>query len=178
MNKEIKLSNINLVEFEELFKKYYSELCRFALKYTKNQEDAEETVQDVFFNLWEKRAKISINTSVKSYLFIAVRNKCLQEINHMKVIRKYEKSIDADAEIIRQDPSEVMIYNESIELFNEALQTLPEKCRTVFKMSRFEGMKYMEIAVELSVSVKSVEAYISKALKHFRNYFPEYVIKN
>jgi RNA polymerase sigma-70 factor (ECF subfamily) len=178
MDKEIKLSNIDIKEFEELFKTYYSELCHFALKYTKNEENAEETVQDVFFNLWEKRNRISIKTSVKSYLFIAVRNKCLQEINHLKVIRKYEKSIDKDTEIVAHNPADDMIYSESMELFNEALKTMPEKCRTVFKMSRFDGMKYMEIAYELSVSVKTVEAYISRALKHFRNYFPEYIIKN
>ncbi len=178
MEKEIKFSNIKIEEFEALFKTYYSELCRFALKYTKNVEDAEETVQDVFFHLWEKRKKINIIISVKSYLYIAVRNKCLQEINHLKIVRKYENTIGSDPEIFKEDPSDEMIYSESIEIFNEALNSMPEKCRTIFKMSRFEGMKYLDIAAELSVSVKTVELYISKALKHFRQYFPEYAYKN
>jgi RNA polymerase sigma-70 factor (ECF subfamily) len=178
MDKEIKFSNINIKEFEALSKTYYSELCRFALKYTKNEENAEETVQDVFFHLWEKKKKIIINTSVKSYSYIAVRNKCLQEINHKKVIRKYENSFDSGSEINKEDPSDEMIYSESIEIFNEALNSMPEKCRTIFKMSRFDGMKYLDIASELSVSVKTVELYISKALKHFRQYFPEYAFKN
>jgi RNA polymerase sigma-70 factor (ECF subfamily) len=174
MSKVFKLFDIGMDEFEKLFKNYYSDLCNFALKYTKNAEDAEETVQDVFYNLWEKRKKIQITGSIKSYLFTSVRNKCIQDLNHLKVIRKYEQTIDKDSKTVHYNPSDELIYNESMMIFNEALQTMPEKCRTVFKMSRYEGMKYIEIAEELSVSVKTVEAYISKALKHFRNYFPEY----
>ena len=168
------IKNIGIKEFEQLFKEYYTGLCFFALRYTEDESAAEEVVQDVFYKLWEKRKKISIKTSIKSYLYIAVRNKCLQKINHLKVKQKYLKSVNNEYKISTQSPDENLIYDESIEIFNEALSRLPEKCRTIFKMSRFEGLKYKEIAFELSISVKTVEAYITKALKHFRRYFPEY----
>ncbi|MCD4792776.1 MAG: RNA polymerase sigma-70 factor [Bacteroidales bacterium] len=168
------IKNIGIKEFEQLFKEYYTGLCFFALRYTEDKEAAEEVVQDVFYTLWEKREKITIKTSVKSYLHIAVRNKCLQKINHLKVKQKYLKAVNEQDKISTIRPDDNLIYNESIEIFNEALSKLPEKCRTIFKMSRFEGLKYKEIAFELSISVKTVEAYITKALKHFRRYFPEY----
>ena len=174
MNKKESIKNIGIKEFEGMFKKYYSDLCYFALKYMKSHEEAEEVVQDVFYHLWEKRSSIKINISSKSYLLSSVRNKCLQIINHQKVKRKYTKLKSTDSETYSENPSDELIYNESIEIFNNALNSLSEKCRTIFKMSRFEGMKYKEIATELSISVKTVEANISKALKEFRQYFPEY----
>ena len=79
------IKNIGIKEFEQLFKEYYTKLCYFALKYTEDNEAAEEVVQDVFYRLWEKRKTIAIKTSVNAYLYIAVRNKCLQQINHLKV---------------------------------------------------------------------------------------------
>jgi len=172
--KSIKI--INIENFEILFKQYYTELCNFALKYTKNNEDAEEVVQDVFYKIWEKRSFINIKISIKSYLYISVRNKCLQNINHKKIVRIYEKYIDKQDNTEASTPHENLVYEESIEIFNEALNTLPERCIEIFKLSRFEGLKYKEIAKKMSVSVKTVEANISKALKTFRNYFPEYAL--
>lgn len=168
------LKPIDIKEFENMFRKYYSDLCHFAFKYMGTVEDAEEVVQDVFYNIWEKRKSIKISISEKSYLLSSVRNKCLQIINHQKVVRKYNKLKKEESNKIIFNPSDELIYNESIDIFNEALNSLPEKCRTIFKMSRFEGMKYKEIAHELSISIKTVEANISRALKEFRLYFPEY----
>lgn len=169
------LNNINIKDFEILFKEYYSELCMFALKYTKNEEAAEEVVQEVFAKIWEKRTFINIKISVKSYLFISVRNKCLQQINHIKIVRKYEKYIDKKDENESISPYDAMIYEETLEIFNDALNTLPSKCKKIFTLSRFEGLKYKDIAEELKISIKTVEANISKALKTFRIYFPEYI---
>ncbi len=146
----------------------------YAVKYVKNEGLAEEIVQDVFFKIWEKRSFININISLKSYLFTAVRNKCLQHINHQKVIDIYNKYIESPEEANISGPHENLIYKETLEIFNEALETLPERCSEIFKLSRFEGLKYSEIANNLSISIKTVEANISKALKTFRLYFPEY----
>ena len=168
------LNNINIKNFEVLFKEHYTELCNFALKYTKNEEDAEEVVQDVFYKIWEKRSFINIKTSIKSYLYISVRNKCLQNINHKKIIRIHQNHIESQGNPKTINPDENIIYEESIDIFNEALNTLPDRWRERGKRSRFEGLRYKEIAEELAVSVKTVEANISKALKTFRNYFPEY----
>jgi len=146
----------------------------YAVKYVRNDELAEEIVQDVFYKIWEKRSFININVSLKSYLFTAVRNKCLQHINHQKVINTYNKYIEKPDEKNINGPHENLIYKETLEILNEALETLPERCSEIFKLSRFEGLKYSEIASNLSVSIKTVEANISKALKTFRLYFPEY----
>ncbi len=172
--KLIKHNEINLKSFERLFKKHYVQLCLYAVKYIKNEKLAEEIVQDVFYKIWEKRSFININVSLKSYLFTAVRNKCLQQINHQKVINTYNKYIENSDEKNIEGPYENLIYKETLEIFNEALETLPKRCSEIFKLSRFEGLKYSEIANNLSVSVKTVEANISKALKTFRIYFPEY----
>lgn len=174
MNNIKSMKHIDIKGFENMFKQYYSDLCYFALKYMESEEDAEEVVQDVFYNLWEKREMIQIQISVKAYLLSSVRNKCLQILNHRKVKRKYGKMKSEETEVFSDNPADDLIYNESVEIFNEALNALPEKCRTIFKMSRFEGMKYKDIAFELSISVKTVEANISKALKEFRQFFPNY----
>lgn len=169
-----KLNNIDINEFELLFKEFYNDLCNFALRYTKNIEASEEVVQEVFYKIWEKRSFIKVKISLKSYLYISVRNKCLQQINHNKIVKVYEKYIDKQDLYETQNPHEDLIYTETVEIFNEALNTLPHRCKDIFKLSRIEGLKYQEIAEELEVSVKTVESNISKALKTLRKYFPEY----
>ncbi len=170
-----KLNNISIHNFEILFKEYYNELCLFALRYTKSEEGAEEVVQDVFAKIWEKRTFINIKISIKSYLYISVRNKCLQQLNHEKIVRKYKQQIDKRSKYETASPYDSLVYEETIEVFNDALSTLPENCIKIFKLSRFEGLKYKEIAEKLKVSIKTVEANISKALKTFRLYFPDYL---
>ncbi|NOZ35364.1 MAG: RNA polymerase sigma-70 factor [Chlorobi bacterium] len=168
------LNNISIEEFETLFKKYYKQLCLYAFKYVKNNIIAEEIVQDVFFKIWEKRSFIKIKISAKSYLYMSVRNRCLQYLKHKKIEKSYEKYIDNQAVINTEMPYENIIYDETLDIFNEVLNTLPAHCSQIFILSRFNGLKYREIADRLSISVKTVEANISKALKLLRVYFPEY----
>ncbi len=168
------LNTISIKEFETLFKQHYENLCRYALKYVKDTILVEELVQEVFFKIWEKRSSVRVKISVKSYLFASVRNKCLQHINHNKIIENYKQSVDTLNKVNNETPFDNLIYEETLEIFHEAMNTLPERCSHIFKLSRFEGLKYKEIADQLSVSLKTVEANISKALKTFRIYFPEY----
>ncbi len=169
-----KRNKISLKTFEQLFKKHYVSLCLYALKYLKNESLAEEIVQDVFYKIWEKHSFITINISLKSYLYTAVRNRCLQQINHQKIINTYNKYTENSTEKKINGPHEELIFKETSEIINDVLESLPKRCSETFKMSRFEGLKYSEIADRLSVSVKTVEADISKALKLFRLCFPEY----
>ena len=141
------------------------------MKYLKDKDLSEETVQDVFVNIWEKRDFINIKISFKSYLYIAVRNKCLQYLDRQKLISIYKKHIEKN-EI--SAPDEYIIFKETLDVFYDVLNNLPERCAQIFKMSRFEGLKYREIAQKLNISVKTTEADISKALKQFRIYFPDY----
>lgn len=169
-----KINSINSKDFEVLFKEFYNELCNYALKYTKNKEASEEVVQEVFSKIWEKRTFINIQISIKSYLYISVRNKCLQQINHNKTVKIYEKYISKQERNEFASPHENLVYEETIEIFNNALKTMPEKCNVIFKLSRLEGLKHKEIADELKISTKTVEANITKALKILKKYFPEY----
>jgi len=161
-------------QFEILFKDYYEMLCHFALKYVKNMEQSEGVVQDTFYNIWKNKEKLNINTSLKAYLYTAVRNNCLQVLRTRSLDIKYEnyyKSHYANESI---SPSDELNAKELSKVINKALNSLPERCQQIFKMSRYEGLKYHEIAEKLSISIKTVEANMGKALKHFRAQLKDY----
>jgi RNA polymerase sigma-70 factor, ECF subfamily len=169
------LTNINIHSFESLFRQYYQTLCFYALKFVNDRDTAEEIVQDLFYKIWEKKAELQINTSVKSYLFTATHNRCLKYIEHRKVEMKYqhyylEHESEIDNELYTtESPMELQL------IVNQTLEALPERCGNIFRLSRFEGLKYHEIAKKLSISVKTVEANMGKALKMLRKSLKEYV---
>lgn len=161
--------------FEQIFKSHFEYLCNFALQYVEDLDAAQEICQKVFINLWERRSAIDANQSIKSYLFTAVRNKCL---NHIRDNKKYRSRIlDLDCGDIELEFNDTPLFSDTDELKNiieNALSELPEKCRMVFEMSRFQQMKYREIAEELDISQKTVEAHMSKAIKFLRNELKDY----
>lgn len=161
--------------FEMIFKSYYPVLCNYAYTYLKDKEEAEEIVQNVFLNVWEKRSQISIQSSLKSYLYQTVRNTCLNVIKHEKVKRKHQEETLAIKDRAYEAVSDRVIGKELEEKIALAIQSLPEQCRIVFTMSRFEELKYAEIASELNISVKTVENQIGKALKIMREQLKEYL---
>jgi len=169
-----KISEGDIQLFELLFKKYYQMLCDFGMKYLKSIDEAEEVVQDVFYNIWKNREQLRINTSIKSYLFTSVRNNSLQKIRVHNLDMKYENYYKAQYKNESISPADEMDAKELNNIINRALGTLPEKCRTIFKMSRYDGLKYHEIATKLSISIKTVESNMGKALKHFKNYLKDY----
>lgn len=161
--------------FEMLFKTYYQPLCRYANSYLKDPDGAEEIVQAAFIGFWEKRKTISIETSLKSYLYRAIRNACLNELKHEQVKQKYfaHESIKEEA---KSEPADhLAIHVELEDKIRAAIQTLPEQCRLIFTMSRFEELKYQEIADQLNLSVKTVENQMGKALKIMRAQLKEYL---
>lgn len=164
----------NLQEFEKLFREYYPLLCHYALRFVKDTNQSEEIVQELFCQLWENRKKIKIHTSLKAYLYKATYFNSLQVLRKRGVKTQYEEYIKNN----RQENSlpidsveEKEIYN----IVNRTLTNLPDRCSQIFKMSRFEGLKYQEIADKLSISVKTVEANMGKALKAFRKSLKDYV---
>lgn len=167
---------IDNVQFEETFKTYFVGLTAFAKKYVKDVDTSKEIVHDVFVNLWNKRDQIDPAKSIKSYLFTSVHNRCL---NHIRDQKKFDTSIeDFDTET-NNFTTEDNNYLEAAELeqkIHMILNELPEKCREVFKLSRFEGKKYKEIAEEMNISQKTVETHISKALKTLRAGLSDYLI--
>ena len=159
--------------FKILFEKFYSSLCLFAKQYLKDHATAEESVQDMFVRIWEKRQNLHIETSVKHYLFRSVRNHCLNQIQHEKIKNQYASKVieSANQEI---DSSQFFIEVDLLKRIENSINSLPPKRQEIFKMSREQGLKYKEIAEELNISVKTVEAQMGLALKYLREELKEY----
>lgn len=161
--------------FEKVFRLYYSPLCLYAAGITGKMYVAEEIVQDLFYVLWKNREDINIYHSLKNYLYGAVRNRSLQYCEHQEVKNRHRETVWAKEEESREEnPQDVLEYRELEELINRTLDKLPERRLRIFRMHRFEGKKYTEIASELSLSVKTIEAEITKALQMLRKEIENY----
>lgn len=159
--------------FEKLFKEHFQLLCIFAKQYVGDADTAQDICQKVFITLWEKRESINLKKSIKSYLFTSVKNRCLNHIRDHKKFRS--KVLDLDCGAFDLFTEEEHLEVEDLkEKIDKALEKLPEKCRKVFEMSRFQNMKYKEIAEELGIAQKTVEAHISKAMKILREDLKDY----
>lgn len=160
---------------EMLFKEYYQPLCRYANSYLPDPDDAEEVVQGCFIKLWEKRENIQIQSSVKSYLYQIIRNACLNEIKHQKVKKNYGEMMTYEGTPQSESSDQSTLKDELEHKIAAALQSLPQQCRLIFTMSRFEELKYQEIADQLNLSIKTVENQMGKALKLMRTQLQEYL---
>lgn len=150
------------VAFEIIFKRYYAPMVLFAVNYLHDKDRSESIVQDVFVKFWEKRAILEIS-SLRGYLVVSIRNRCHNELKRQGVVRNYEKSVDPDAGIWPQYQDK-----ESVERISRVIEELPPRRKTIFKMSRIDGLKYKEIADKLAISPKTVEVQMGKALKFLR----------
>lgn len=165
--KKIKQSDI--AAFEMLFREFYSPLCHFAAGFVSDMDAAQEIVQEFFYNYWKNREKIQIRISVKSYLYSSIRNMALKHIEQQQVRRRYAAQVLAASEESQQvDQLDQLQAKEMQKVIDQTLAALPDRCSLIFRMSRLEGKKYHEIAEALSISVKTVEANIGKALQHLR----------
>lgn len=151
--------------FEQLFRTHYRPLCAFAVQYVKDADRAEDLVQDLFFRLWQDRERTSVTTSLKAYLFASVRNRCLNAVKVQGRVRSLNEEMD-DREV--EDGREEDEHTERIARVQAAIAALPEERRKVFRLSRYDGLKYQEIADQLGISVKTVENQMGKALKTLR----------
>ncbi len=152
--------------FETVFKSHFKSLHAYAHTIIQDESMAEEIVQTVFLKLWEAKERMTIHTSLKAYLYKSVYHESLNYLKHKKVRRKYMEEAMAE---YKHQHAELSEADKELRLhLKHALQQLPEKCRTVFQLSRFEGLKYQEIADELGISLKTVEAHIGKAMKLLR----------
>ena len=138
-------------------------------------DEAEEVVQTVFYNLWNKRESLQVGTSIKPYLYRAVHNDSLNRIKHQKVRNAYAADYKSSAGQPMQGGTEPIVAKELKKEIDAALESLPEQCGLVFRMSRFEHLKYSEIAEQLNISVKTVENHMGKALKLMRERLKDYL---
>ena len=157
----------NQFTFQKVFDLYYSQLCRFAAGYLQDTDDAQEIVQQVFINLWQNRETIDPRGQIKSYLFTSVKNRCLNYIRDRKKFRSYYLDVEVELEIPVSEKDNLLEKDLEKQL-EQALDKLPEKCREIFMLCRFEDMKYKEVAQKLDISQKTVEAQMSKALRILR----------
>ena len=170
-----RIKNGDIQAFEKLFRSYYKPLCYYADSFLNDMDSAEEIVQNLFYLFWKNRADLQIRLSVKSYLFQSVQNKAFSYLKHIQVMNAYrDKVVQEEVETSNFSPSDDLEYKELECKFTSLLQRLPERQRRIFCMNRFGGKKYSEIAKELSVSVKTVEADISKVLVILRKELKHY----
>jgi len=165
----------NITAFEMIFRTYYQPLCNYAYTFLQDKEEAEEIVQGTFLSVWEKKANLSIHTAVKPYLYAMVRNACLNVIKHEKIKQKHAVEEIAMASPGHESVAQAVASSELESKIQEAMEKLPEQCRLVFKLSRFEELKYAEIAEQLEISIKTVENHMGKALKIMREQLKDYL---
>jgi len=159
--------------FKVLFQKYYSALCHYGFQLLQDSEMAEEIVQELFVRIWEKRESLTIESSVKHYLFISVKNQCLNQLQHQKIRKKYaDKMIESPEQQI--DPEQYFMEVELIRRIEKCIESLPPKRQEIFRLSREKGLKYKEIAQELNISIKTVEAQMGLALKYLHDELKEF----
>jgi RNA polymerase sigma-70 factor (ECF subfamily) len=168
-------------EFERLFKDHFKSLYAYAFTILKNEAIAEETVQHVFYKVWEKKIPGTIQTSLKAYLYKAVYHESLNYLKHQKIKAQYQLHVMHQSKNqADQSASRKMMLKELEEKLRDAMNALPQQCRTIFQMSRFDGLKYQEIADQLGISVKTVENQMGKALKQLRvkliDYLPVFIL--
>jgi RNA polymerase sigma-70 factor (ECF subfamily) len=158
--------------FRQLFDIYYRRLVAFANKLLSDIDLSRSVVQDVIVMLYEKRNEINIHTSLKSLLFQTVRNRCLNIIKRDKMKIEHHKQILENNPDFEQ-PFENLEYSELENSISKAIENLPEQCKKIFTMSRYEGISNQNIADELNLSKRTVETQISKALKRIREELSE-----
>ena len=150
-----------------IFRKYYSFLCKSVYRIISDTQITEDLAQEVFYEVWRKREHLKINTSLKAYLKRAALNKALNYIRDQKIDFR---NAPAKEELVSKQDSIVqeLAADNLQEEIDAAIDNLPERCRLIFVLSRFEEMSYRQIAEQLNISMKTVENQISKALKSLR----------
>ena len=174
------IQNGNKVEFERLYSEFFHVLYSLSFQYTSEQTIAEGIVQDTFTKLWEVRARLKPDTNIRNFLYTLAKNQCLNYLRSQKLVWKHAdqlRSYELEYTInsLSQLSDSYIEFEELQSKIDEAIEKLPYDLKQVFQMSRMEDLKYREIAQKLSISEKTVEARMSKALKFLRVELQEYL---
>lgn len=159
--------------YERVFREYYRPMTAYAFRFLGSLADSESIVQDVFLRLWQKRHEMVITTSLQLYLFRSVKNHCINYIEHEKIKTGYQSMVIHN-ETDRTDYSEFFLEFGLVKKIENAIAALPPKRQEIFRLAREEGMKYREIAERLELSVKTVEAQMTLALRQLRESLKEF----
>ncbi len=159
--------------FDTLFRAWYTPLVRYAYSFTDGDlDEAEELVQETFAKLWAQRSSLDLQHAVKSYLYRMVHN---QALNRLRAQRTQERYAQHQARQMAQEYEAPKDDPELLHRIRKVLDMLPAQCRNVFELSRFEDLKYREIAEQLDISIKTVETHMGKALRIMRHELAEYL---
>lgn len=182
-----KLRQGNKKEFEKIYIGFFDVLFSLCFQYTRKRDISEELVQDAFLKLWEAKENLQLNTNIKNFLYTITKNNCLNYLRNQQIVFKHLDLLKAmqyyyAAKTLQQMGDNIYEFDELKEKVNQAIEKLPDNLKQAFKMNRFDGMKYFEVAEYLKVSVKTVEIRISKALlilrKELKDYLPFFIIIN
>lgn len=160
--------------FKELFVNFFAPLCVYAQRFIDDRNTCEDVVQEVFFRIWKNRKSLEIKSSTRNFLITNVKNSCIDYLRRKDVEQTYIMT-QTDKLSENEHSDELYTVKELEETINKSLTKLPDKIREVFEMSRFEGLTYAEIAAEKNISIKTVEAYMTRSLKILRVELKDYL---
>lgn len=170
------------IDFERIYISYFTKMKCFAKEYVLSDEDAENIVQDVFLELWEKKEILSLPINIIAYLFTAVKNRCIDFLRRKIILKDIESKMQEEYQLTLQMKyyslesfdQDIFAEKDIEKLLSRAIDTLPDKCREIFIKSKIEGKKQREIAAELNVTVNTVETQMGIAYKKLKNELKDY----
>ena len=169
--------------FEEIYVSYFSRMKYFALEYVLSEEDAENIVQDVFTELWERKELLTYNINLVAFLFTSIKNRCIDHLRHRTVVQEAVDKIQEEYLMtLRVKLASLELFDQSLfseqeieRIVTEIIDSLQDKCREIFIKSRVEGKKQKEIAAELNLSLKTVENQMNIAYKKIKAELKDYL---
>jgi RNA polymerase sigma-70 factor (ECF subfamily) len=170
---EIKKGSTN--SFNQLFEDYYQNLCRFVYTFVRDTEISEEIVQELFISIWEQRQSISINTSIRAFLYTSVKNKALNYLRNEKTRTRHENEFARNQGLRTEDLINLYEKEEFHGILEKAITELPDQCRAIFELRQKQNLSNKAIALELNLSIKTVENQINIAVKKLREKIGPYL---
>ena len=164
----------NMVAYDALYRKYSKKLYKFSLSILKSSEEAENTIQDVFLNLWENRHEIEKNSSIKSYVFTVTYNSAISLLRKKTSEKRFIEYLKTLQHPDHESVIPQIEYDEFSAKLDQVINALPVRQKEIYLMHREEGLKYQEIAEKLNISVNTIETHMSRALKTIRERLGNY----
>ena len=167
--------------FAFFFNLYFNQIVGFCTEFIKDRDQAKNIAQEAFLKLWLNKEKVQKINGIRAFLYTSAKSDCLNLFRHKKVVKKYfdsslrKREESLNVEVLNAMNFDTVMLKELEDLIEESVNELPDKCKQVFKMRRVEFKKNKEIAVELDISIKAVEANMTRALKHLKNKLSGYL---
>lgn len=170
-------------DFEEIYVSYFSRMKSFAQEYVLSEADAENIVQDVFTELWEKKEILTYNINLVAFLFVSIKNRCIDHLRHNIVVREAVNQLQKEYQItLKVKLASLELFDQSLlseqdieKIISDVIDSLPEKCREIFIKSKIEGKKQKDIASEMNISLKTVENQMNIAYKRLKVQLKDYL---